>query len=192
MMDKIEIFRNELSMIQNELMRDFIGYCVDHLPDYFFEIPASSSGKFHPPYALGHGGLMRHTKAAVKIAYDLVRLEQNQHLDSDLIIAALILHDGIKRGPEEQDYTITKHPIYAAEFIGQMAYEYRVERNLEVGCFGDKIETLQRLIRSHMGQWNIDYRLGKVVLPKPQEEDEKFVHMCDYIASRSYLICEVE
>ena len=107
-MDKIEIFRNELGMIQNELMRDFIGYCVDYLPDYFFEIPASSSGKFHPPYALGHGGLMRHTKAAVKIAYDLVRLEQNQHLDSDLIIAALILHDGIKRGTEEQDYTIAE------------------------------------------------------------------------------------
>ena len=188
-MDKIEIFRNELGMIQNELMRDFIGYCVDHLPDYFFEIPASSSGKFHPPYALGHGGLMRHTKAAVKIAYDLVRLEQNQHLDSDLIIAALILHDGIKRGSEEQDYTITKHPIYAAEFVGRMAYEYRGVRNLE---FDDKIETLQRLIRSHMGQWNTDYRHGKVVLPKPQEEDEKFVHRCDYIASRSYLICEVE
>ena len=192
MMDKIEIFRNELNMIQNELMRDFIEYCVDHLPDYFFEIPASSSGQFHPPYALGHGGLMRHTKAAVKIAYDLVRLEQNQHLDSDLIISALILHDGIKRGPEEKDYTIAKHPIYAAEFVGQMAYEYRVVRNLKVGCFDDKIETLQRLIRSHMGQWNIDYRLGKVVLPKPQEEDEKFVHMCDYIASRPYLICEVE
>ena len=191
-MDKIEIFRNELGMIQNELMRDFIGYCVDYLPDYFFEIPASSSGKFHPPYALGHGGLMRHTKAVVKIAYDLVRLEQNQHLDSDLIIAALILHDGIKRGTEEQDYTIAEHPIYAAKFIGRKAYEYRVVRNLEVGCFGDKIETIQRLIRSHMGQWNIDYRLGKEVLPKPQEEDEKFVHMCDYIASRSYLICEVE
>ena len=191
MMDKIEIFRNELDMIQNELMRDFIGYCVDHLPDYFFEIPASSSGKFHPPYALGRGGLMRHTKAAVKIAYDLVRLEQNQHLDSDLIIAALILHDGIKRGPEEQDYTITKHPIYAAEFVGQRFDEFSESNEFETGL-QDDVETIQRLIKSHMGQWNIDYRLGKVVLPNPQEEDEKFVHICDYIASRSYLICEVE
>ena len=189
-MDKIEIFRDELGMIQNELMRDFIGYCVDHLPDYFFEIPASSSGKFHPPYALGRGGLMRHTKAAVKIAYDLVRLEQNQHLDSDLIIAALILHDGIKRGPEGQDYTITKHPIYAAEFVGQRFDEFSESNEFETGL-QDDVETIQRLIKSHMGEFNVDYVTGEEVLPKPIEEDEKFVHMCDFLASRKFLNCEV-
>ena len=47
-------------------------YLIDSLPDYFFEVAAASTGKYHPKYAQGEGGLVRHTKAAVKIAYELL------------------------------------------------------------------------------------------------------------------------
>lgn len=36
-----------------------------------------------------------------------------------------------------------------------------------------------------MGPWNID-RFGNS-LPVPEKEDEKFVHLCDYLASRNFL-----
>ena len=46
--------------------------------------------------------------------------------------------------------------------------------------------TVARLISSHMGPWNIDKK-SYIVLPKPKEEDEKFVLLCDYLASRRFL-----
>ena len=45
------------------------------------------------------------------------------------------------------------------------------------------VEDIKRLVASHMGQWNTcDY--SSVVLPKPIEPDEEFVHLCDYLASQ--------
>ena len=190
-MDKIAILRNELDFIKDALLKEFMEFCVEEAPDYFFEMPASTTGKFHPAYTLGEGGLIKHTKAAVKIAEDLLNLEQNQHLNADLIISALILHDSIKKGNGGSKYTVTEHPLYAADFIGEQleAFDMDDEEREELA---ERVTEIQRLIRSHMGQWNLDYRLGKELLPKPQEEDEKFVHTCDYLASRKYLTCEVD
>lgn len=194
-MDKVAILQNEMDFINDELMQEFVEYCVENAPDYFFTMPASTTGKFHPSYTLGEGGLIKHTKAAVKIANDLLSLEQNSHLPKDEIIAALILHDSIKKGNNGSNYTVTEHPLYAADFIGKKIDEFEVEYEVECEELEDlrlKVNSIQRLIKSHMGQWNLDYRLGKAILPKPVEEDEKFVHTCDYLASRKYLTCEVD
>ena len=51
---------------------DFLKYLVNNLPDYFFEIPASSTGKYHPEFASTTHGLVKHTKLAVRIAYELL------------------------------------------------------------------------------------------------------------------------
>ena len=67
-MNKVAILRNEIDFINDELLQEFIEFCVEEAPDYFFEMPASTTGKFHPAYTLGEGGLIKHTKAAVKIA----------------------------------------------------------------------------------------------------------------------------
>lgn len=50
-------FERELNYIKNEKLRNFTGYVLDKLPDYFREIGASSSGKYHPSYTLGAGGV---------------------------------------------------------------------------------------------------------------------------------------
>jgi len=194
-MDKVAILRNEIDFIKDELLREFVEYCVDEAPDYFFTMPASTTGKFHPAYTLGEGGLIKHTKAAVKIAHDLLNLEQNKHLNADQIITALILHDSIKKGNNGSNYTVTEHPLYAADFIGRKIDEFEVDYEVDCAELEDlrlEVAHIQRLIKSHMGQWNSDYRLAKEILPKPQEEDEKFVHTCDYLASRKYLTCEVQ
>ena len=194
-MKTVGVFINELDMLENELLRDFAEFCLVRLPEYFFTIPASSTGKYHPSYTLGEGGLVRHTKAAVKIANDLLSLEQNKHLDSDTILFALLFHDCIKKGSEESKYTVTEHPLLAADFIARMIDEYEVA----LGSYDDAVEdlrltveTIKRLIRSHMGQWNFDYKTKREIMPKPVKEDEKFVHLCDYLASRKYIICGVD
>ena len=50
----------------------------------------------------------------------------------------------------------------------------------------DDVRLMCRMIESHMGKWNTN-KYSKVVLPVPNDKYERFVHMCDYLASRSYL-----
>lgn len=54
-MDKIKVFETELKWIQNPEIRNFAEKAVSLLPDYFFEVAASSTGKYHPTYAIGPG-----------------------------------------------------------------------------------------------------------------------------------------
>ena len=66
-MNKVEVFENELVYIENEDIRDSLRTMIEKIPDYFFTIPAASTGKYHPQYAQGDGGLVRHTKVACYI-----------------------------------------------------------------------------------------------------------------------------
>jgi hypothetical protein len=150
------------------------------LPKYFWEIPASSTGKFHPSYALSEGGLIRHTKAAVKIALELFRNESVQHYteeQKDIIISSLILHDGCKSGLDYSKYTVTEHPLIISNLIKQ-------QKDI---CKILKPEVLNKIlncIETHMGQWTTDFKSKKEVLKKPEKGMQIFVHMCDYLASR--------
>ena len=69
---KHEVFRRELEYIKDERIRKSCEIILDMLPDYFYEIPASSTGKYHPDFSLGEGGLVRHVKVAVRIAKELL------------------------------------------------------------------------------------------------------------------------
>ena len=67
-MDRKEIFKDELNYIANEDIKESLITMIEMIPDYFFHIPASSTGKYHPLYATEDGGLLRHTKAVVRMA----------------------------------------------------------------------------------------------------------------------------
>lgn len=185
MSDKCACFAQELNGLVSLPLRKFIMNCLDNAPDYFFEMGASSTGKYHPAYTLGRGGLVRHTKAACRIAESLLRLEMYQALDKrrDEIIAALIMHDSIKKGRDGSAYTTTDHPLQAAQYVMDMAAEYRdAGGDLDMG----QIEFIAELIKSHMGQWNTDFD-GNAILPKPITPAQQFVHLCDYLASRKFI-----
>lgn len=182
------VFREELSWIKDDKLRGLVEICLTkYVPEYFWKIPASSTGKYHPAYSLGEGGLVRHTKAAVKIANDLLQLEQNKSLAyfKDQIITALILHDTVKSGANG-GYTVTEHPVLAADLFKKANKE-----NGEVVSPIDEV-VICDMIKSHMGQWNQDFRTKIEVLPKPKSELQKFVHLCDYLASRKWLTVELD
>lgn len=181
---KSDCFEEELALIKDESIRQFItDYLNTLVPDYFYVVPASSSGKYHPEYALGRGGLVRHTKACVVIAEELLSLEQNSYLNHDKIISALIIHDTFKQGLK-QGHTEFEHPVFVARAIVLFAKEYYpVLLNFAI--------EVSELVASHMGQWNKS-KQSRVVLPKPQTEEQKFVHMCDYLASRKSIIVNVK
>ena len=181
--EKVLTFREEISQIKDKKIKKFTAVTVSKLPDYFFEIAASSTGKYHPSYVLGKGGLVRHTKAAVKIALELFNnttVQSFTDLEKDMIISAIILHDGIKHGLNGSKYTVVKHPILICEYI---ANDDELTEMLDESVLNSILSN----IWCHMGQFNLDYKTKKVVLDKPETEMEKFVHLCDYLASRKYI-----
>lgn len=177
-MNKQEVFENEIVLIKNEDIRNSLRILIDKMPDYFFTIPASSTGKYHPEYATGDGGLVRHTKAAVRMANELFGIYKFPERTKDLIIFSLLLHDSVKKGEEESKYTLFDHPIVAGDFIKKYKDELKLTK--------EDLEFVCNAIASHMGRFNTsDY--SDVILPLPKTPEEKFVHMCDYLASRKVI-----
>ena len=174
-----------LATIINEDIREFAKVLVEGLPNYIWEVGASSTGKYHPAYSLGVGGLMRHQIAVVRFLNYFFELEQyNTKFTSremDLMRVAGLCHDGRKSG-EQTDYERSKftkfdHPLQMANVIRSYDGQYLNH---------DELEFCAHCIESHMGQWSTDKK-SKAVLPKPMDEYQHFVHLADYLASRKDL-----
>lgn len=182
-MNKINYFTKEISYVKDANLRKDLRILIGLLPDYFFTIPASSTGKYHPDFAAGDGGLVRHTKVAVRMAYELLNNDtvgwKFPDRDKDLIIMALVMHDGLKCGLEYSKYTKFDHPLLVSHYI--------MENKDKIGMPIDDLRKMCSLIESHMGQWNYDNYKQKEVLPKPKTAEQRFVHMCDYLASRKFI-----
>ena len=56
--DKIKYYEKEYSYIGDNNKRQDLKALVSLLPDYYFEIPASSTGKYHPKFAASNHGLV--------------------------------------------------------------------------------------------------------------------------------------
>lgn len=185
--EKISVFNTEYNYIRNEKYRDNIKILVNLLPDYFFEVAASSTGKYHPSFSLGEGGLVRHTKVAVKIAHELLENNSIGHKftndEKDLLIMSILIHDGLKHGKEESKYTVFEHPLLAANFVK--------ENKDKLTLTGDEINFMSSVISSHMGEWNTS-SYSDVVLPLPKDKYQRFVHMCDFLSSRKFLDVKFE
>ena len=105
---KKDVFNAELNKFENDKVRKSAETILEMLPEYFYEIPASSTGKYHPSFSLGDKGLVRHVKVAMKILEEMFNDESFGVYDSykkDLIRMALLLHDGLKCGIEHNKYT---------------------------------------------------------------------------------------
>ena len=179
-----------LATIVNEDIREFAKVLVEGLPNYIWEVGASSTGKYHPAYSLGVGGLMRHQIAVVRFLNYFFELEQyNTKFTSrelDIMRVAGLVHDGRKSG-EQTDYERSKftkfdHPIQMANVIRSYDGKYLNH---------DELELMAHCIESHMGQWSTDKK-SSTVLPKPVDEYQHFVHLADYLASRKDLTMAFE
>ncbi len=179
---RLKTFEKELDLILNPRIRKFAEEAIKTFPDYFFEIGASSTAKYHPAYALGFGGLVRHTQAAIKIAAELFKIESYNFTDDekDLIIAALICHDAWKHGTDFAKFTVDTHPIIAGN---QLAKNEDLKKLLSEKEF----EFLIGCVEHHMGAFVQSYKTGEEVLERPRNKYEDFVHLADYLASRKFL-----
>ena len=151
-----EMFNKEIKYIKNERVKNSLITMLDRLPDYFYSVPASSTGKYHPSFSLGDGGLLRHTKAAVRIAIELFQDESLNNFtddEKDLLIMALTLHDGLKSGKTKSEYTLFEHPILIAEYIK--------ENKKDLELTDEEVDFVCDAIITHMGPWTKNYKVKK-------------------------------
>lgn len=177
-MNKAIHFDREINLIGDEELRMAVkSYMDECVADWFYEVGASASGKFHPKFSQGKGGLVRHTKAVVMFAEELLRLSSYAYMRmeyKDYVIAACIVHDTAKYGlTGDMDKTVYKdHAKNAAKLF---------ENWCLTECDYRPSEFLLGAIRSHMGQWSTDRE------DKPFTSVDRCVHEADYMASRSFI-----
>lgn len=180
-------FDEILNTFETENIKQFAELCIKTIPDYFWYVPASSTGKYHPVYALGDSGLVRHTLALCRIMNHLFNLDWFKQKYSaeerDCLRLAGLMHDTRKSGSQE-DYQKSKwtkfdHPIQAASVV-RKAYE---DNNDSLNISESYVNMICQCIESHMGAFNTDKR-SNIELPVPTSEEQMLVHICDYLASR--------
>lgn len=186
-MNNEELFKEELKLIKDSDLRESLLKIINMLPAYWFEVPASSTGKYHPKYALGLGGLLRHSKAAMRIGYELLMDdcigEKYTNHEKDLMLMALLVHDGLKSGLPKERYTRFDHPILMGKFI--------IDNQKEFNLSEEDAQFMNDVIKTHMGPWTTDYQ-GNEVLERPKTKYQSFVHMCDNLASKKFLLVDFD
>ena len=145
-----EHFTKELSYIKNVTLRKIVAETLDKSPECIVEIPASSSGKYHPEYTIGVGGLVRHIKAAVGIAHCMIETDIFPFVALDTyteeeIAAQLGISVELYKQYEANGQDIPINVIY------QLAKLYKVDFSELVTGVSAKLKTYQ-VVRGGNGQ----------------------------------------
>jgi len=178
---KSEHFQEELDTIINDDIKEFATMLLNNTYDYLLTKPSSSTGKYHSQYALGKGGLLRHSKAVCRMLNWILSLEQHSRnfteREMDLIRVACLFHDAEKYGrTDDSKHTVHEHPMLAAGTVRG----YKGSSCLP----DDELDYIADAIASHSGQWTTTKK-SAVVLPKPRTPEQMLIHLADYLCSRS-------
>lgn len=180
-MKKSLYFQTELERITDLTLREFCARFLDErVGAWFWLSGASSSGKFHPVFSQGIGGLVRHVKAACMFLEELLRLSRWSYMPDkykDYARVAILLHDCAKYGKgdemDKDDYA--QHGAICAEMVKEFWDEEYADR------YGKMSDLIPMAIRSHMGQWVTDRE------DRPFTSLDQLVHYADYISSRNFI-----
>ena len=174
----------EIALISDEAIRTLTKEVFKRVPDYFWTLPASSSGKYHPLKDRGPYGCVYHTKDVIKFGLVIADSKGSPvgTLLADKVICAAALHDVAKYtldSKKHSDWTVKNHPDLAADLILSMGSPYLVsftpEKITTVSNY-DMAE-ISQAVRSHMGRWGTC---------QPQSELDWIIHLADNIASHNY------
>ena len=177
--EKLACFAQELDEFKDSKLRKFVEIVLEGTGDWFYHDPASTSGKYHPKFALGDGGLMRHTRAVVYWTRELCRTELFDVTDrqGELLAAAAIMHD------------IRKHSASGSYIANHARAAYNLVMEMQVLhpdlLSKDEAQYIADAVSTHMGVWGV-----KDGERKPTTDAEKLLHIADYSASRKEISME--
>lgn len=169
----LELLKDEINLIKDPKIKAFTISGLRSAPDYFDTVASSTSGKYHPKYALGEGGLIRHVKAVVMVVRELVVAMEIEN-KVDYLISAALLHDIAKNGRlyrngqfDNSEGNVTQnHGVKTAEYL--------------VATIPDADKDVCRILSKHMGRWSPQG-------VRPQSKAEYCLHLADYLASRKFI-----
>lgn len=152
-------------------------------PLYFWVIPSSSSGKYHPPFSQGEQGLVKHTIAGMYYAMEFSRTFGLNDLDSACAIAASAIHDMCKYGLEYNVRYFGVHECLVRVKLGKK------ETNLDGDLPRELFDKIIRAVETHngnmiRGEWTA-FRIP------PADDIARVVHMADYTVSRKRFIYDI-
>lgn len=108
--EKLKIFEYYLEKIQTSSIKEFTKFCLLRIPDYFYFLSASTSGKNH-----GEGEtLIGHVLSCLAIAEQICDGQFKHHWtqrQKDQLYSALILHDTFRCGEPGNELRITQEDI---------------------------------------------------------------------------------
>ena len=190
-------FRNfvcQENLIHNKKLLDLVySYFANVVPDYFYIVPASSSGKYHPKYSNMPSGLVYHTIQTIKIAKNLLNSSlvksvfniseayPNISKDdlNDTVVVALLVHDTFKLGHIKGEHTVYSHPnIAAAEFYNH-SKTYINENKSKFPDNGGYMTTVVKRICAAVEQ-----HMGEYGMTDCNDCISKFVSLCDYLSAQ--------
>lgn len=157
----------EVELIDDEEIREAtISALCRGVPDYFWEVPATSSGRYHNPFSRRRRGLWIHVKQVATAYERLVRSSVEQgditEAEADAGRAAVLCHDMLKygHGYAEGDSTVPNHDNLAGHWLRHNS---------------DLPEEAVGAVRAHNGPWYSG--------PNPSNPLEELVHHADMVAS---------
>lgn len=202
-MNKLNVFKNELKQIESEPCKLIAEYVIKNTEDYFFDMPASTSGKFHPRDELDKGGKILHLKKAFYLADQAARkygfkkdqydknkneavITYDTRLKYDILRTACLIHDMpfcfIWDDVEKKYRTNPTHAALNASFI----YNH-------FNGFLDKelLNDFTSAVFYHMGKWtqydkNVYHKLV-FDIQNANQAITKAVHEVDFYVSRKMI-----
>lgn len=180
-LDKQNIFREYLDTFETEEMKRYCRDMIGEIPEYIFEIPSSTSFKYHNKTQCQQHGQIMHILMFGEIMNYILGLEYAQikfphPKQRDCFRCTPIFHDALKCGLEGSKYTVHEHPMLASKWIKETIVEHDIDTETK--------EYIARLCESHSGQWRENPR-SNVKLPGLENDEQFLVHLCDYLSSRN-------
>ena len=197
MLEKTEQIKEFIWMIENDDLRAFTYFIFSQSHPSMWEIPSSSSGKYHPEWENGEGGLIRHIKAVFALCMTALRRYGYSHESPgdaninaemrDILAFSALLHDWGKNGDPNTNWgkhTTKTHGEDTAKLIKEellpkfiklfpeINNKEELENLVDKSCFA---------IQHHYGVWSKE---------KIKPDDEKLTNAArilqesDYYSSR--------
>lgn len=111
--DKIlEPLLDLIEEIDDDIIREFVRAILVKAHDSFWTFSFAMTEEDYPPDELKEGGTVLHVRRAYVAGMFMARAQRLSHYETDMLRAALLLHDYCKFLPDEEDEEIRYNPYY--------------------------------------------------------------------------------
>lgn len=174
-----------IAEIEDQRLREYTEAAVSRLDPAFWHAAASATGKYHPAYDQGSGGLVCHTVMCAIYALSGIRRYGVPHL-CDVLLCSALLHDAWKNGEPWGRYTTKDHGATAARHMVEdwlVGFE-DVESQIAIAAYA---------VYHHMGVWSEPQGLDPFEF-RPENDAQRdyaaaalILQEADYYSTRRFL-----